>query len=124
MLRSQYSRQSESLLGSAVLGKRKLDEEFARYKAMRRARKEPVSELDAYLEEPALLIVKDFDVLGFWEQNTIKYPVLAAMATDFLAIPLSIVSSESAFSLNGRILEDTRASLKPDSLEALVCGKD
>jgi len=46
------------------------------------------------------------------------------MARDFLAIPLSTVSSESAFSLGGRILGDHRSSLAPEMLEALVCGKD
>jgi len=46
------------------------------------------------------------------------------MARDFLAIPLSTVSSESAFSLGGRILGDHRSSLTPEMLEALVCGKD
>jgi len=56
------------------------------------------------------------------------------MARDFLAIPLSTVSSESAFSLGGMILGDHRNwgmilgdhrnSLSPEMLEALVCGKD
>lgn len=45
------------------------------------------------------------------------------MARDFLAIPLSTVSSESAFSLGGRILGDHRNSLSLEMLEALVCGK-
>ncbi|KAF0926754.1 hypothetical protein E2562_027370 [Oryza meyeriana var. granulata] len=42
------------------------------------------------------------------------------MARDFLAIPLSTVPSESAFSCGGRILGDTRSSLTPEMLEALV----
>jgi hypothetical protein len=46
------------------------------------------------------------------------------MARDFLAIPLSTVSSKSTFSLGGRILGKTRSSLTPEMLEALVCGKD
>jgi len=46
------------------------------------------------------------------------------MAHDFLAIPLSTVPSESAFSLGGRILGESRSSLTPEMLEALVCGKD
>ena len=43
------------------------------------------------------------------------------MARDFLAIPLSTVPSESAFSLGGRILGESRSSLTPEMLEALVC---
>jgi hypothetical protein len=46
------------------------------------------------------------------------------MARDFLAIPLSTVSSELAFSCGGRILGDTRSSMTPKTLEVLVCGKD
>jgi hypothetical protein len=33
-------------------------------------------------------------------------------------------ASESAFSCDGRILGDTRSSLNPEMLEALVCAKD
>jgi hypothetical protein len=46
------------------------------------------------------------------------------MAHDFLAIPLSTVASESAFSCGGRVLGDTRSSLAPDMLQELVCAKD
>jgi hypothetical protein len=46
------------------------------------------------------------------------------MARDFLLIPLSAVSSESAFSLGGRILGEARSLLTPQMLEALVCRKD
>ncbi|CAN6315920.1 unnamed protein product [Urochloa humidicola] len=49
---------------------------------------------------------------------------MSTMARDFLAIPLSTVSAESAFSLGGRILGESRSSLTPDMLEVLVCGKD
>ena len=46
------------------------------------------------------------------------------VSRDFLAIPLSTVSSESAFSCGGRILGDHRSSLTPEMLEVLVCAKD
>ena len=46
------------------------------------------------------------------------------VSRDFLAIPLSTVSSESAFSCGGRILGDRRSSLTPEMLQALVCTKD
>jgi hypothetical protein len=50
--------------------------------------------------------------------------VLAHLARDALAIPISSVASESAFSTSGRILDDFRTSLTPFMLEALVCGQD
>jgi hypothetical protein len=46
------------------------------------------------------------------------------MARDFLAIPFSTVPSEQAFSLEGRILGESRSSLTPEMLEALVRRKD
>ena len=46
------------------------------------------------------------------------------MARDFLAIPVSTVSSESAFSAARRIICKNRASLSPETLEALICTKD
>ena len=50
---------------------------------------------------------------------------ISAMTRDFLAIPLSTASSESALNLGGgRILGDHRSSLAPEMLEALVCAKD
>jgi hypothetical protein len=46
------------------------------------------------------------------------------MARYFLAIPVSTVSSESAFSAAGRILGTNRTPLAPETLEALICTKD
>uniref|UniRef100_A0A453C2R3 HAT C-terminal dimerisation domain-containing protein n=1 Tax=Aegilops tauschii subsp. strangulata TaxID=200361 RepID=A0A453C2R3_AEGTS len=82
------------------------------------------SELDAYLEEASEEDGADFDVLGWWKRHAEKFPILASMARDFLAIPLSTVASESAFSCGKRILGDKRSSLNPDMLEVLVCAKD
>jgi hypothetical protein len=56
--------------------------------------------------------------------QNLKFPILSTMARDFLTIPLSTVPSESAFSLRGRILGESRSSLTPEMLEALLCGKD
>ena len=46
------------------------------------------------------------------------------MARDVLAIPITTVASESAFSTSGRILDDFRSSLTPFMVEALVCTQD
>ena len=51
-------------------------------------------------------------------------PILASMARDILTIPVSTVSSESAFSSSGRIIDDRRCSLSPEMVEALTVGKD
>ncbi|XP_070662458.1 zinc finger BED domain-containing protein RICESLEEPER 1-like [Malus domestica] len=61
-------------------------------------------ELDHYLDEAVLPRTYDFDILGWWKSNGTKYPILSALARDTLAIPVSTVTSESAFSTSGRFL--------------------
>jgi hypothetical protein len=46
------------------------------------------------------------------------------MARDVLAIPISTVAAESAFSTSGCILDDFCTSLTPFILECLVCTQD
>jgi hypothetical protein len=45
------------------------------------------------------------------------------MARDILAIPVSTVASESAFSTGGRVIETFRSSLKEEMTEALICAQ-
>uniref|UniRef100_A0A8I7BJ22 Transposase n=1 Tax=Hordeum vulgare subsp. vulgare TaxID=112509 RepID=A0A8I7BJ22_HORVV len=120
---STPSSQGNTTIGSSIVGKRKLEEEFAQHKSRRRTRVHK-SELDAYLEEPSEEDGVDFHVLGWWKRDAEKFPILATMARDFLAIPLSTVASEAAFTCGKSILGDSRSSLTPDMLEALVCAKD
>lgn len=46
------------------------------------------------------------------------------MARDILAIPVSTVASESAFSTGGRTIDDYRSNLLPATVEALKCSQD
>ena len=46
------------------------------------------------------------------------------MAKDILTVPVSTISSESTFSMTGRIIEERRRSLKPEMVEMLTCIKD
>ncbi|TXG51379.1 hypothetical protein EZV62_023903 [Acer yangbiense] len=55
-------------------------------------------ELDCYLEEKTLPGSHGFDILGWWKLNEIKYPIMSEIARDILAIPISMVASESSFS--------------------------
>jgi hypothetical protein len=63
-------------------------------------------------------------VLAWWKLNASRFPIVARLARDVLAIPISTVASESAFSTGGRILDDFRTSLTPFMLESLVCTQD
>ncbi|XP_021760753.1 zinc finger BED domain-containing protein DAYSLEEPER-like [Chenopodium quinoa] len=82
------------------------------------------SELDQYLEESLLPRIQDFDVLGWWKLNKIKYPTLSKMARDILTVPLSTVSAESVFDSSFKEMDSYRCSLRPETLEALICAKD
>jgi hypothetical protein len=66
-------------------------------------------------------IIKDFDILGWWKVNVFKYPILAKIACDVLAIPIFTVASKSAFSIDGHVLDCFRSSLSPFTAEALIC---
>ena len=50
------------------------------------------------------------DVLGWWKIHGPRYPVVARMARDVLAVPVSTVASESASSAGGRTLDSFRTS--------------
>ena len=79
------------------------------------------SDLNRYLEDPLVKRTPDFDVLQWWKMNNGKYPILAKMAKDLLAIPMTTVVSKSAFSTGGRTLSPHRSRLHPDILEAIMC---
>lgn len=82
-------------------------------------------ELSGYLDSDAIHHeAQDFNVLGWWNDHKITYPVLSKLARDVLTVPVSTVSSESAFSLCGRIIEDRRTTLRSDHVEMLLSVKD
>lgn len=82
------------------------------------------SELDQYLEESLLPRTVEFDILGWWKLNNLKFPTLSKMARDILSISLSTGNSESVFNTMGNKLDSYRSSLRPETVEALICAKD
>ncbi|KAF7139229.1 hypothetical protein RHSIM_Rhsim07G0226600 [Rhododendron simsii] len=79
------------------------------------------SELEKYLAEASEDDSDKFDILRWWKLNSSKYPIVSQMARDVLAIPVSTVASESAFSTGGRVIDSYRSSLSPKTVEALIC---
>ncbi|XP_010484797.1 PREDICTED: zinc finger BED domain-containing protein RICESLEEPER 2-like [Camelina sativa] len=86
------------------------------------------SELELYLKEKvetpkANQLGIKFDVLGWWRINSPKYPILASIAKDVLAMQVSSVASESAFSNSNRILDPFRSCLTHYMIEVLMCSE-
>nr|XP_009804673.1 PREDICTED: uncharacterized protein LOC104249862 [Nicotiana sylvestris] len=50
-----------------------------------------------------------------------RFSILSELARDVLAIPISSVATECAFSTGGRILYSFRSSLTPKCVQALIC---
>ncbi|TYG94373.1 hypothetical protein ES288_A11G184100v1 [Gossypium darwinii] len=70
------------------------------------------SQLDIYLEEPEL------------DKSSVRYNELSLLARDLLAIPISTVASESAFSMGKKVITPLRSSLKPKTVQAVVSLDD
>ncbi|CAN1749919.1 Putative AC transposase [Linum perenne] len=82
------------------------------------------SDLDLYFAEKQFKEPK-FDILGWWSSHHgMHFSILSQMARDILAIPISTVASESAFSTGGRMLNDFRTSLSLQVVEAVICCED
>ncbi|WCJ18595.1 Zinc finger BED domain-containing protein RICESLEEPER 4 [Euphorbia peplus] len=82
------------------------------------------SELDKYLSENREISSPCFDILTWWKLNALRYPKLALIARDVLAIPVSTVAFESAFSTGGRVVDSFRSALTPRIVDTLVCAQN
>jgi len=83
------------------------------------------SELASYLDCDTVSQLDDeFDIMQWWHEHKLTYSVLSVLAKDILTVPMSTISSESTFSLTGRIIEERRRRLNPKTVEALTCIKD
>ncbi|KAG6506500.1 hypothetical protein ZIOFF_031824 [Zingiber officinale] len=81
------------------------------------------SQLDLYLEELKLEFpyYQDLDILEHWKNQKHRYPTLALMACDVLAIPITTVASESAFSIGACVLTKYRSCTLHEKVQALIC---
>ncbi|XP_070005026.1 zinc finger BED domain-containing protein DAYSLEEPER-like [Nicotiana sylvestris] len=82
------------------------------------------SELDKYISEEQEPFSEEFDILSWWKTHAPRFPILSELARDVLAIPISSVASECAFSTGGRILDSFRSSLTTKCVQALICVQD
>ena len=79
-------------------------------------------EMQAWLEMPS--VASEVDILAWWrEVGQVRFPRIAVMARQFLAIPASSATAERVFSFAGLTLSDLRKSLLDATLEAIMWAK-
>jgi len=66
----------------------------------------------------------EFEALAWWKFNALKYCILSKMAQNILAVPITIVSSESSFNTDGRVIDPHRTRLSTKTVEMFLCGSD
>ena len=98
----------------------------SRFKRMRAVfgGEETKTELDKFLSEDAEDNLSTFNNLEYWKVNNSRFSILSWMVRDVLAVPISTVASESAFSSGGHILDPFRGSLTSRMVQALLCTED
>ncbi|XP_060969020.1 zinc finger BED domain-containing protein RICESLEEPER 2-like [Cannabis sativa] len=82
------------------------------------------TQLQLYLEDERIYRNEELDILSYWKTHQYHYSELAAMVRDILSIPISTVASESTFSIGGRVLDQFRSTLKPDTVQDILCTRD
>jgi len=82
------------------------------------------TETERYFAEDVEPPCKTFDALMWWKINSSKFSVLAEVARDVLAISITIVASELAFSTGGHVIDHFRSSLAQKTVEALTCTQN
>ena len=75
-------------------------------------------ELDEYVDEAN--IAEDKNPYQWWAANHTRFPNVADVARQYLAIPATSVDSERVFSRCGQVCSDRRSSLTPQHIEQLV----
>ncbi|KAJ4723577.1 Zinc finger BED domain-containing protein [Melia azedarach] len=85
---------------------------------------QPNSELYIYLEEPKVPSIEEFDILGWWNSKATIFPLLAKMARDILAVPISPTAMSDP-PLKSSEIENIIfcTGLDDDIKPALICTK-
>lgn len=86
-----------------------------------------LNELDRYIQGVDPMITPDLNdpqlALDWWNAHAGKYPVLSALARDYLATPAASGAPERLFSVAGRICTAERGGLAPQMIKMSVSGQ-
>jgi hypothetical protein len=83
------------------------------------------SKLQTYLDSDHVCQFDDlFSILSWWHDHKRTYPVLSILVKDIMIVHVSTISSKSAFSLCGRVIEEHQRSLTSERVEMLSLLKD
>ena len=82
------------------------------------ADRSPQDEVEIFLREPVL--GTNANPLKWWKANESRFLILSKLAKRLLCIPATSVPAERIFSTSGLIVNNQRASLKPENLDMLV----
>ena len=85
-------------------------------------KEEEKAELQIYFSESRCSNGEE-DVLNWWNINQSRFPTLAKMARDYLAMQGSSVPSERGFSLSGLTVTNLRNRLHPETVRCAMCLK-
>jgi len=80
------------------------------------ARHQKKNEFDHYMSLPPPS-ARSGTALEWWHRNSKEYPRLARMVRDVLAVPGTRAGVERIFSIAGKVVISTRASLDPSTIE-------
>lgn len=84
---------------------------------------EKVSDIDLYLDSAPVTVgdAKSTDwLMKWWDSHTGEYPLMAQVARDFLAIPITEVSCKRLFNKGTDLLGLRRHSLNSDTMRTLT----
>ncbi len=81
---------------------------------------EESSEVDEYLLLPHMSEGMSFDLLAWWKKHSKRWPNLAKMARQYLALPATFAGVERLFSNGGQMHGSLRKSIKEQTLEMML----